>query len=563
MSTPFPNLPASLTPFVGRIPEVATLSHILRAGDVRMLTVTGPGGIGKTRLALRVVADMDTTFADGVWFVPLAPLTDPELVLPTIARNLGLTEEQPRPVTEMLTAFLHDKHLLLVLDNCEHLLPAMADLADLLSHAPDLTILATSRTPLKIYGEYEYLVPPLTLPDPTRLTDLPHVRQADAVTLFVQRAQAIAPDFALTTANAPIIAQICLRLDGLPLALELAAGRTKLFSPDALLARMVNRLALLRDGAASLPLRHQTLRNTLDWSYALLTEAEQILLLRVSVFVGGFTLDAVEAVCGNTNQGDGETADTLAGLVDKSLVHRVSGDARRFSLLEMVREYTREKYSLRDDAHTTPQRHAAYYLALAEEADPIVNNAAPGVGQWLDRLEDESPNFRAAFAWYGAHGDTDAGVRLSAALVWFWLTRGYVSEGRRWLETTLEHGTNLSDDVRAIATNRLGLLARYQGDYARARDLHTQALHLWQELGDTARIPFALAALGLTAFDQGDDDAARTYTLKVVAAGRTHGNRLMLARALGVLGNIALRAEDDAAATGYYEGGLSTQSDNR
>src|SRR5215469_1347237 len=415
-----PSLPVSLTQLVGREQEVQTLHALLSRPDVRLLTLTGTAGVGKTRLALEVARNLVQDFADGVHLVSLAPLSDPALVIPTIAHRLGLTLSGPEPVLERLKISQRDKHRLLLLDNFEQVIQASTLLVELLEACPDLKLLVTSREVLRLRGEYQFAVPPLALPDKSHLSDaesLPHVA---AVNLFLQRAQAIRPDFQLKTDNAATIAQICVRLDGLPLAIELAAARVKVLAPQALLARLNRRLHILTGGAHDLPLRQRTLRNTLAWSYELLTEEEQRLFRRLSIFVGGCTLEALEALCAALDEGTDQVLEGVSSLIDKSLLHQTEqeGEEPRLVMLETLREYGLECLAMQGEMESTQQAHAEYYLALAEQAEPHLKGAEQG--RWFARLEQEHDNLRATLRWSlepeKVEHRSEMALRLGAAL---------------------------------------------------------------------------------------------------------------------------------------------------
>src|SRR6266516_3815154 len=367
-----PHLPIQPTPFIGREKEVDAVYHLLLREDVRLVTLTGPGGVGKTRMALHVAEQLRAHFADGVWFVSLAPISDPDLVIPTIAQTLGLWEAGERSLLEQLQVFLRERQVLLLLDNFEQVVRAAMHVANLLTICSHLKVLVTSREVLHVRAEREFPVPTLSLPDPKRLPDLVTLSQYEAVALFISRAQAARPEFQVTNANAPAVAEICARLDGLPLAIELAAARIKLLPPQALLARLDQRLALLTGGARDMPVRQQTLRNTIAWSYHLLEAQEQRLFRQLSVFAGGCTLEAIEAVCTALPDGAGQVFDGVASLLDKSLLQQIEqeGEEPRLTILETVREYGLESLRESGEAHESQRAHALYYLAFAEEAEP-------------------------------------------------------------------------------------------------------------------------------------------------------------------------------------------------
>ncbi|MDQ5851887.1 MAG: adenylate/guanylate cyclase domain-containing protein, partial [Chloroflexota bacterium] len=489
------NLPAQPTPFIGREREVAAVRQRLLHPDIRLITLTGPGGIGKTRLGLRVAAQVLNDFPDGVYFVALAPISDPMLVSVTVAQTLGVKETSGESLLDSLKAYLREKQLLLLLDNFEQVVVAAPLITELLAAAPGLKVLVTSRASLHLQGEREFPVPPLALPDPKHLPTLDTLSQYEAVELFIQRAQAVNPDFQVTNTTAPAVAEICVRLDGLPLAIELAAARSKLLSPQALLQRLQHRLQVLTGGARDLPARQQTLRSTIDWSFSLLEAGEQTLFARLGVFVGGFSVEAAETVCHESGIGDqwsgvrgqesgdeGRSAspsqiptpdsrlpipvlDGLQSLLDKSLLHQVPGASGepRFRMLEIIREYALERLAARGEVEATERTHATYYLTLAEAAAPELQGSRQGA--WLEQLEMEHDNLRAALRWSLNRGEVEVGLRLGAALWRLWHMRGYVSEGREWLEKLLplsEH-SRVSPSVRAQALNAAGVLAQQQG----------------------------------------------------------------------------------------------------
>ena len=446
LNTRFNNLPVQLTSFIGREQEVAAVCALLQRPEVRLVTLTGTGGIGKTRLSLQVATELLDSFADGVCFVPLAPVSDPAIVMNTIAHTLGQEHQPLRPHlptehTEYLKAFLHDKHFLLLLDNFEQVVMAAPDLTDLLTACLHLKILVTSRAVLHVQGEHEFMVPPLAVPKGIHLLANEDLSQYAAVALFLERALAIKPDLALTKVNVHAIASICSHLDGLPLAIELAAARIKLLPPRALLQRLTHRLEVLTSGTQNVPARQQTLRNTIAWSYHLLDEAEQRLFRRLSVFVGGCTLEAIEAFCGAFTDGAASALDSVASLIDKSLLQQSEQDDEelRIVMLETIREYGLECLSDSGEEEITRMAHAAYYLALAEEAEPELGSPQQAV--WLERLEREHDNMRAALHWSIEQGATkqriEIGLRLGGALRRFWTVRGFWSEGQSFLERAL------------------------------------------------------------------------------------------------------------------------------
>ena len=564
-------LPTPPTPLIGREQEVAAAAALIRRPGTRLLTLSGAGGIGKTRLALQVAAELFDDFADGVSFVSLAPISDPVLVPAAIAQALDIREAGSQPLHELLSGYLRDKHMLLVLDNIEQVLEASSAIAELLERASQLKVLITSRVLTRLYGEHEYVVPPLKLPDIKHLPSLPGLTQYEAVRLFIERAQAAKADFAVTTENAPAVAEICVQLDGLPLAIELAAVRIKLLSPALLLARLTNRLALLTGGPRNLPLRQQTLRRTIDWSYELLDPREQVLFTRLAVFVGGCTLEAASAICNAAGDLPMDIFDGLASLLEKSLLRQGAGDEVRFTMLETIREYAREQLGARGEAAVQQQQHAEYYLALAEAAAPELRGAHQVA--WLERLNAEHDNLRAALAWLLEQQAIACSLRLAGALWRFWHIRGHLSEGRRWLEAALALAGRegpvppigtvppLPDTghrvAKAQALNGAGALATSQGDYAMARALHERSLALRRELGDTRGIAASLNNLGLVAREQGDYGAARALFEESLALKRELGDKLAIANSLSNLGLVAFDQGDYGAARALHEESLT------
>src|SRR5215208_3132793 len=500
------NLPSQPTPLVGREREVAGVCRLLRGGGVRLLTLTGPGGMGKTRLALQVAADLVDEFEDGVFFVPLAPISDPDLVVPTVARTLDITETSGRTPEEALKDYLRNKEMLLVLDNFEQVVEAAPLVGELLSACPALKVLATSRTVLRIYGEQEFTVPPLELPDPSHPQPLERLTQYEAVRLFVERAQAAKADFSVTNENALAVAKICAHLDGLPLAIELAAVRIKLLPPQAILVRLGNRLKLLTGGARDLPERQRTLRATIEWSHELLDEGEKILFARLAVFAGGCTLEAMEAVC--DAERDLPLDDAIEGassLLEKSLLRQEEGSEEsepRFSMMETIREYAQERLEESEAAEEIRRLHAEFYLALAEEAESRLRG--PEVVTSLGRLETEHDNMRAALSWSLESGESELGLRLGVALLWFWSARGYWSEGARWLEEALAKGGAAQPATRAGALFSLGIVLGRQSDFGRAEACYEEALALYEELGDQRRAAESIAHMAWMVAFQGD-----------------------------------------------------------
>ena len=549
------NLPAELYSFVGRERELAAVAGLL--ATARLLTLTGPGGVGKTRLALQAAAAVRARFPDGVWLVELAPLADAALVPQAVAAAVGVREAQGRPLRATLSDALRPQRLLLVLDNCEHLLAACARLADALLRAcPAVRVLATSREALGIAGEVPYRVPSLALPDPDRPPPAAALLHAPAVRLFVARARAAAPGFRLTDRNAAAVAQVCVRLDGIPLALELAAARMPVLSVERLLDRQEDRFRLLTGGARTALPRQQTLRAAVDWSYALLTAPERRLFAHLAVFAGGFTLEAAEAVGADAGFAAGEVLDLLTRLVDQSLVDVLADESpdgtARHRLLETLRQYAEERLAATGEAAAARRRHAAYYLALAERAAPELEG--PRQRAWLDRLEAEEDNLRQALRWSQAEGGSAAaGLRLGGALRVFWQLRGHLAEGRRWLAAVLAAPRErASDRPRAAALFAAGMLAYLQGDHAAAHAALEQSLALCRELDDPAGGARALSFLAAVALRR-SEPGARALAEEAVACARAAGAPHPLAMALFYLGTAAGRSAPDAARTHLAE----------
>jgi predicted ATPase/class 3 adenylate cyclase len=480
------NLPAVLTSFVGRETEIERVKA--RLATTRLLTVTGPGGTGKTRLALRVAAEISAEFQDGAFFVDLAPVSDPALVVPTIAATLQIREEGwERPVRETLEDFLRDRRLLLVLDNFEQVLSAAPVVTELLEAAPGMTVLVTSRAPLRVRGEQDVPLTPLKVPDQTTLQSLEDLSRSEAVALFLHRATAAAPDFALTHEKAPQVVEIVARLDGLPLAIELVASKAAVLGPVALLERMARRLPLLTGGPRDLPARQQTLRATIGWSYELLERSERLLFRRLSPLVG-FTVDAAAAVCGSPDVGI-DVLEGLLALVENSLVHTIEtgGPDVRFGMLQTIREFGLERLEADDDRPATERRHAGWFLALAEDAEPHFRG--PELDRWLTVLDLEHDNLRAALRWAIEHDEGEIGLRLAAALWRFWHLGGYLSEGRLWVNAVLSLPSAAAPtDLRARALAAAGGLAYWQHDATAVRSAYEEALAISHELGDEVGI---------------------------------------------------------------------------
>jgi non-specific serine/threonine protein kinase len=547
--------PAYLTSFVGREREVAQVADLL--ATTRLLTLTGPGGVGKTRLAVAAATAVRRDYADGIWFVDLAPLGDPALVLPTIARAFDVAERPDQRPAARLRAALAGRELLLVLDNCEQVLAAGPEVAALLGGAPRLRVLATSRERLRLAGERVFAVAPLAVPDPARPPVAPELAAVAAVDLFVQRARLVRHDFALTSENAAAVAEICARLEGLPLALELAAAWSAVLAPDALLKRLDRRLALLTRGPLDLPARQRAMRATIDWSYDLLGPDERALFRRMAVFVGGCALQDAEAVTDATGVGT-DLLTGLAALVDKSLLRQEAGadGEPRFGMLEMLREYGLERLEGDGEAELVQGRHAARFRALAEAADREL--AGPRGEDWLARLEAEHNNLRAALEWAIERGEAELGLRLGAALWRFWQVRGHFTEGRRWL------GRILTDRARELAAlcgpalTGAGALAWKQRDYASAHALLDDGIAACRESGDRRTLATALKFQGLVALYQREPDHGQA-TLRFeesLELRRALGDRDGVASCLNDLAIVALEQGDYGHASRFLEESL-------
>jgi predicted ATPase/DNA-binding CsgD family transcriptional regulator len=526
------NLPAQPTPLIGREQEVASARRLLCDPNVRLLTLTGAPGIGKTRLALQVATELLLDFADGVCFVPLALIKDPDQVIPTIAHGLYVWEVD-RPPLAYLKSYLQEQQLLLLLDNFEQLLPAAPLVAELLSACPDLKMLVTSREVLHLRAEHQFPVPHLALPDLKHLPDSETLPQYAAVDLFLQRAQAARPDFQLTRTNARTIAELCVRLDGLPLAIELAAARIKPLSPQALLAKLDRRLQVLTGGACDLPERQQTLRSTIQLSYDLLHAEEQQLFRRLSVFAGGCTLEAIEAVCITLDHGAAQVLDGVASLIDKSLVQqREQADSeQRLMMLETIREYGLEALASSGERECTRRAHAHYYLRLVEEVEP--KPGEPEQAAWLERWEREHDNLRAAMQWSLERGEGgEMALRFGVALRSFWVIRGHWSEGRTFLERALAASEGPMIGVRAKALEVAASLAIYQGDHERGEALCQEGLAQCRARGDTRGTEFALYLLGTLAWQRGDFAVARSLLEESLALAREESDKEFIAHLL-------------------------------
>jgi predicted ATPase/class 3 adenylate cyclase/Tfp pilus assembly protein PilF len=549
------NLPQQVTTFVGRERVMVELRELL--AKTRLLTLTGSGGCGKTRLSLQVAADSLEQFQDGAWLVELAPLSDPDLVAQTAATVLGLKEEPGKHIVQTLVAHLRDRRVLLLLDNCEHLLDGCAKLADtLVRQCPQLKILASSRESLGVGGEQAYRVPSLSLADPKRSQTSASVTQFEAVELFIDRAVLARADFQVTDQNASRLASICHRLDGIPLALELAAARLRSLSLEAIDNKLDQRFRLLTGGSRTALPRQQTLRSLIDWSYDLLIDTEKLTLQRLSVFTGGWTLAAAEQVCADGVVGAGEVLDLLTSLCDKSLVVVEHSEGHsRYRLLETVRQYARELLLESGSGEAVRNRQRDYFLMLAEEAEPKLMGAEQAT--WLRCLDEEHDNLRSALDWSLSQAQWRTGLRLCGSLQRFWWARGHLTEGRETCVRLLgSPGAEERTHARAKALSVAGVLAYHQCDYPAARALGEESLAIRRESGDRKGIAASLNNIGLVACDQGDFASARALYEESLAIKRELGDRSGIANSLNNLGNVAYDQADFTAARALYDESL-------
>ncbi len=590
------NLPIQRTSLIGRDKVVPAAKQLLLRHDVRLVTFTGPGGTGKTRLALQVAEELLEEFAGGVYFVPLASIRDPGLVVPSIAQTLGVRETASNPLIVDLKEHMRYSHspaTLLVLDNFEQVSSAAGMVAELLEASAGIKILVTTRARLHVYGEHEFPVPPLALPDLALLPDVERLSQAPAVALFLQRATALKPDFRLTQENLHAVAEICARVDGLPLAIELAAARIKLLPPAAMLARLQSRLQVLTGGARDLPERQQTLRATVDWSYELLNAAEQKLFRRLSVFASGCTIEAAEAVCNASDDLEADPLDLIASLADKSLLQQSEppDDEARFGMLETVREYALECLAESGEEETTRRAHAAFCLVLAEEGGGQLAGAERRV--WTNRFDLEQDNFRAALDWLTRTGGLEWAMRLGNALHLYWQDHAHPAEGcdrlrallnlpgargrtrnrarvlflagslgqaadlhyaRAALNEALDLYCELGDKVgAAAASTHLAVAYRDGSDYASARSLFNEAIRLWEQAGDPVSVAYAMSNLADVVRGQGDYETARKLYEECLSIFRRLGDRAGMAWSLNHQGDLARERGDRTAARLLYE----------
>ncbi|WP_172632048.1 LuxR C-terminal-related transcriptional regulator [Dictyobacter arantiisoli] len=556
-------LPSDLTAFFGREHEMAEMKALLQRTSVRLVTLTGPGGVGKTRLALSLTAAIADTFADGVCFVSLASINDPEQVLPAIAQALGLWETLDHPTSEDVEDFLHEKHLLLLLDNFEQVAAASLQVATLVRSCPHLHLLITSRAALHLSGEYEFPVPPLPIPDLAQLPDAQSLGQVAVIHLFVERAHSILPSFELTATNARTIAEICVRLDGLPLAVELAAARIKLLPPQALLARLSHRLTLLTGGARDLPDRQQTLRNTIQWSYDLLTPQEQFLFRQLSVFVAGCTLPALATVC--RSQGDEiqeplDVLDGIASLVDKSFVLQTSWEREepRLLMLETIREYGLECLDVDGETASVRREHAHYYLGLAQEILTPLENVEQAIG--LERLEPENANLRAALQWALEHQEGGMALHLSGALFRFWEARRSLREkSETFLERVIASSWSIPTQRQGKPLCTTSFLTSFQHSIEHLAMLSQEAGVVQREWAGSHQHAFSLYLHGYVAWANGDFATAHARAEEGLAVARAADEAILFAALLVLLGQVAFEEGETDQACALLEEGLARQ----
>lgn len=530
------NLTATYSQIIGREKEIEEVSRLLLQDDVCLLTMTGIGGTGKTRLSRAVAERMLLNFDDGVFFVEMAAVTQPEVVASTIAQPLGIKEESGKPVLELLKTHLREKKMLIVIDNFEQVVPAAPQIAELLAATERLKILVTSREILHVTPEVEFSVPPLNIPQPDDKLSFEELKENEAIQLFADRARTAKATFLPTPENITDISAICSRLDGLPLAIELAAARAKILTPSAILSKLENRLNLLTGGARDMPERQQTMRGAVAWSYDLLSDLEKEIFLKVSVFSGGFRLESAEFVCGSS--AGLEVLDTVTSLIDKSLLvqKELPGGESRFRMLEVVRDFASEMLETNGEANAARRRHAEFYVSFGETAEPLLQTGQSAV--WLERLEEEHDNIRGAMRWSLANEPSMA-IRLAVATRNFWLVHGHLTEGFGWLKAATETGFDPPPALRFKLLNGLGLAARFRGDYETARKAYVDGLAAGREANDKQGIALSNRGLGLVAMQRNDLDSARRHFDEGLSISRELGDKFGIAISLSFLGDLA------------------------
>lgn len=546
------NLPSPPAALIGRDKELKTVRELLLSDDLRLVTLTGPGGTGKTRLGLEIAAALTDRFPGGVFLVSLASTADPSLVLPSIASTLGVVEGKNRSIIESIKEHLRDKPALLLLDNFEQVIDAASHVAELLSECPKVKILATSRAPLRIRGEHEFPVKPLTLPDLDKLPELEALVGYPAVALFVLRAKEVRPEFSLTTKNARIVAEICARLDGLPLALELAAARIRILTVGAMLTRLENRLQLLTTGTRDMPTRHRTLRDTISWSYNLLDEQDKKLFRRLSVFAGHFSLQTAEAVGNLPSDLPEDILDGLTRLVERSLlVHEYIAEESRFRMLETIREFAFELLGASNESQLVTEYYADFFVSLLEKTEQELKG--PGQAEMLGRLDREHDNLRGVLRWSIENKDADRTLRCVSVLWRFWYFRGYLTEGRTWLANALAITESARTTLRAKTLYGAGALAASQYDLASAQALLNESVALSRELGDKETMAFSLNSLGIVIRDQGNFVEGNRLHEESIALFQEIGNKWGTALALNNRGVSARNQGDYEKANAFHQ----------